>query len=60
MEPIIQIVITFVEEPVDAPRGEVYKVTVFNRKGVVDSWYYADLANALVCVQGEMQDLRSA
>lgn len=57
MPKICQITIIKTEEPVDAPRGEVFKVTVFNEKEVVDCWYFADLIDAMQCVQGEMQDL---
>lgn len=57
MEKVIQIVITFQEEPVDTPRGEVYKVVSFGNGGVLDHWYFSDIESALVCVKGEMEDL---
>lgn len=34
-----QIVITRCEEPVDAPRGIVFKVTLFDSKECVDTFY---------------------
>lgn len=56
---ISQIVITRVEEPVDAPQGEVFKVTVFDGKGVVDQWHFGSESDVIDCIRGELEDLVS-
>lgn len=54
-----QIVITLVEEPVDEPRGEVYKVAVFDSKVCVDTFYHAFAKDAVDEVECLIRDLVS-
>lgn len=57
---IVQIVITKVEEPVDEPRGEVFKVTLFDRKETVDSFHCSTEADAHETIGLYLEDLESA
>lgn len=59
-EAIYQIVITRVEEPVDAPRGEVFKISLFDRKECVDTFHHGSEESALEEIKNWLEDLRSA
>lgn len=54
-----QIVITCIEEPVDTPRGEVFKIAIFDRKECVDVFHCDDEAGTVDLIRMYLEDLRS-
>lgn len=57
---IKQIVITKVEEPVDTPQGEVFKVSLFNSKECVDTFHIGWEPDVLNCIKSYLEDLEAA
>ena len=54
-----QIVVTKVEEPVDEPRGEVFKLLIFNNQEVVHMEHFADANDLLGEIKSYLEDLKS-
>lgn len=57
---LLQIVITKCEEPVDEPRGEVFRIALFDNKELVDTFHHSTEADVLDTVKSYLEDLRSA
>jgi len=53
---IVQIVIT----KVDATSGEMFKVIIFGRHGVLDQWHFGQESHAIECIKQNITDLVSA
>ena len=52
-----QIVITKTEEPVDAPRGIVFKIAIFDNKECVDTFYVSTENEVFNLVSDYLEDL---